>query len=110
MKTKIHRIWKIIRYGEELEAGFILSGVLAAVSDAFKPFIVLLTSKVLIEAVLEKTRYDVLFQKILILISVYFLLSLVVSFCTQQSQVHGKNFLRKHDMKKAVHQIGRAHV
>ena len=25
MKTKIHRIWKIIRYGEELEAGFILS-------------------------------------------------------------------------------------
>lgn len=103
MKTKIHRIWKIIRYGEELEVGFILSGVLAAVSDAFKPFIVLLTSKVLIEAVLEKTRYDVLFQKILILISVYFLLSLVVSFCTQQSQVHSKNFLRKHDMKKAVH-------
>ena len=28
MKTKIHRIWKIIRYGEELEVGFILSDVL----------------------------------------------------------------------------------
>lgn len=103
MKAMLKRIGTILSYIRQLEPRALYDGVAAAVLNAVKPFVMLIVSKLLIEAVLVKTDYIVLLRQILLLLTLHFLLSAFGGYFEKRSEYYFKRFMRKHDMNKAEH-------
>lgn len=103
MKAKIKRIGSILYYIRKLEPRALYDGVFAAVLNAIKPFVMLIISKVLIEAVLIQTDYMTLLRRILLLLVSHFLLSIFAGYFEKRSTYHFNKFMCKHDMNKANH-------
>lgn len=100
---KLNHFFQILTYCRKLESKFILLGIISKIAASIKPFLVLIMSKILIDSVLKQQDYKTLFQNILLLIILYFILSVVEGYSSKHYEYHFKNFKRKHDMIKAAH-------
>lgn len=103
MKAKYKRFISLLRYCRKLEPGMLFDGVSAAVLNAVKSFILLIVSKELIEAVLIRTDFSALLERVLLLLTGHFLFSAVGGFLEKRHAFRFKLFLRKHEMQKAYH-------
>ncbi len=103
MKAKFKRFLSTLRYICQLEPRMLYDGIAGAVINSIKPFVLLIISKVLIEAVLNKADYVVLLRRILLLLLGYFLCSLLGGYFEKRYNYYFKKFLLKHDMHKACH-------
>lgn len=103
MKTKLKRFASILRYMHQLEPRVLVGGIAASVLVAVKPFVTMIISKILIEAVLVKTDYAVLLRQILLLLTGYLLLSALGGFFDKRNAYYFGKFQRKHEMRKADH-------
>lgn len=100
---KLKHFFQILTYCRKLESKFIPLGIISKIAASIKPFLVLIMSKILIDSVLQQQDYKTLFQSILLLIILYFILSVVEGYSSKHYEYHFKNFKRKHDMIKAAH-------
>ena len=103
MKTKLKRFASILCYIHELEPKVLLGGITASILEAVKPFVAMIISKILIEAVLVKTDYIVLLRQILIMLTGYLFLSVLGGFFDKRNAYHFCKFQRKHEIRKADH-------
>ncbi len=103
MIIKLKRFVSILRYMHQLEPRVLFGGIAASVLEAMKPFVAMIISKILIEAVLFKTDFALLLRQILLLLTGYFFLSVLGGFFDKRNAYYFSKFQRKHEMRKADH-------
>lgn len=101
--NKFKRFFAVADYCRQMEPGFFFFGIFARVADALRPFILFVISKVLLEGILAQKEYENIFGNIIFLLLLYFLFSVFVGYGSHRWEYHLKNFMRKHQMQKAVH-------
>ncbi|MGF7107794.1 ABC transporter ATP-binding protein [Treponema pedis] len=98
----IKRFFKMIVYCETTEKMCLLNSIFFYLIEAVRPFFILYLSKIIIEAVIQKTAMEKILPDTVFLLAAFMLLSVISGIFENRAEYRLKRFLKKHNMKKAL--------
>lgn len=97
----INRIRRMLHYAYRLNKGFPYIHLIASCIRAVKPFILLWLSQIIIKGIMVQQPLPQMIQKAILLLSLYFVLSLLEGFFKHRTEYHRHRFRNLHQISKA---------
>lgn len=99
---KIKRFFRMVIYCERIEHFCLLDSIFFNVLEVIRPFFLLYLSKIIIEAIIQKSEPEKVITSTAILLSVFMLLTVISGIFEKRGLYRLKCFLKKHNMQKAL--------